>query len=203
MLHVSRSSDLLLPIYPLVERQTFPRRRLALSWLLIAGLLFLASLASCTAVLDIKADTPLKPDGRWVLLPFRDHGETPQAGERAEELASSLMRVCWNIDLQSYPVTKESSELVDFDERQRYEKALEWARGQGYTYGLSGSVQEWRYRSGSEGEAAVGLSLRVVNIKTGRPEWLATGSRSGMGSQTVSGVAERLMRQMVDQIKMK
>lgn len=203
MLHVSRSSDLLLPIYPLVERQTFPRRRLALSWLLIAGLLLLASLASCTSVLDIKGDTPLKPDGRWVLLPFRDHGETPQAGERAEELASSLMRVRWNIDLQSYPLTKESSELVDFDERQRYEKALEWARGQGYTYGLSGSVQEWRYRSGAEGEAAVGLSLRVVNIKTGRPEWLATGSRSGMGSQTVSGVAERLMRQMVDQIKMK
>jgi hypothetical protein len=138
-----------------------------------------------------------------VLLPFGDYGETPQAGERAEELASSLMRVRWNLDLVRYPVTKESTALVDLDERQRYESALLWAREQGFVYGLAGSVQEWRYRSGSEGEAAVGLSLRVINIKTGRPEWLATASRSGFGSQTVSGIAERLVRTMVGQIQLK
>ena len=187
----------------LVELPTYPRLSLLLAWLLIAALFLAVTLTGCTSVLDIRGGAPLNPQARWVLLPFGDYGETPQAGERAEELASSLLRVRWNIDLPRYPDTKESVALVDIDERQRYEKALQWARAEGFVYGLAGSVQEWRYRNGSEGEAAVGLSLRVINIQTGRPEWLATGSRSGFGAQTVNGVAERLLRTMVDHIQLK
>ncbi len=162
----------------------------------------LVLLSACTSVLDVKADTPLSAKSRWALLPFGDFGETPQAGERAEEIASSLMHVKWNVELERYPSSKETADLVDLDERQRYEKALAWARSEGMLYGLTGSVQEWRYRAGSEGEAAVGLTLRVVNIKTGRSEWLASGARSGFGAQTVSGLAERLIGQMLGQIRM-
>lgn len=187
----------------LVVRPNHPQLRLLVAWLLMLALFLGVTLAGCTGELDVRADKPLTSGARWVLLPFGDYGETPQSGERAEELASSLVRVRWNIDLLRCPDTKETAALVDIDEHQRYEKALQWARTQGFVYGLAGSVQEWRYRNGSEGEAAVGLSLRVVNIQTGRPEWLATGSRSGFGSQTVSGVAERLLRKMVDHIQLK
>lgn len=198
-----QGSDALLSLGLLGDRRRFVRLRLLLSWALILGLFYLALLAGCSSVMDVKAGSALSPQARWALLPFGDYGETPQAGERAEVLASTLMRVRWNIDLQRYPVTKESATLVDLDERQRYEKALQWAREQGFQYGLAGSVAEWRYRSGSEGEAAVGLSLKVVNIQTGRPEWLATGARSGMGTETVSGAAERLIRNMFNQMKIK
>ncbi|HRI48563.1 MAG TPA: hypothetical protein PLW65_00160 [Pseudomonadota bacterium] len=202
-MYVPHNTDSLVPPIPAIERLTYPRLRLMLAWLLMMGLFFMVTLAGCSSVMDIRPGMPLSSGARWVLLPFGDYGETPQAGERAEELASSLVRVRWNIDLQRYPETKESVALVDIDERQRYEKALQWARAEGYVYGLAGSVQEWRYRNGSEGEAAVGLSLRVINIQTGRPEWVATGSRSGFGAQTVSGVAERLMRAMVDHLALK
>ncbi len=202
-MYLSQTAESLNVQDPAVVQATHPRLRLALSWLLILGLFLVVALSGCANVMDVRGGMPLTSGARWVLLPFGDYGETPQAGERAEELASSLLRVRWNIDLPRYPVTKETASLVDLDERQRYEKALLWARAEGYVYGLTGSVQEWRYRNGSEGEAAVGLSLRVVNIQTGRPEWTAAGSRSGFGSQTVSGVAERLLRAMVDQIPMK
>lgn len=178
--------------------------RLSLSLWLCLGLgLTLGALGGCSSTLDVKANTPLNARATWALLPFGDYGETPQAAERAEELASSLMQVRWNIDMVRYPTSKESLALVDLDERQRYEKALQWARDEGIIYGLAGSVQEWRYRSGAEGEAAVGLSLRVINIQTGRSEWLATGSRSGFGSQPVSGVAERLIGDMVGRIRLR
>lgn len=170
---------------------------------LLVVLFLIATQVGCTSVMNVKSGATLDSSVTWMLLPFNDYGETPQAGERAEELTSSLMRVLWDIELTRYPVTKESAALVDLDERQRYEKALQWAREQGFVYGLTGSVQEWRYRNGSEGEAAVGLSLRVINIKTGRADWLATGARSGFGAQTVSGVAERLLRSMLRQIRMK
>jgi hypothetical protein len=201
-MYVPQESELL-PAYPLIEPLPRPRLALGVSWLVITGLLFLVTLTSCTSVMHVKGGPPLRSGVTWVLLPFGDFGETPQAGERAEELATALLRVRWNLDLDRYPPTKESAALVDLDERQRYDQALKWAREQGYIYGLTGSVQEWRYRNGSEGEAAVGLSLRVVNIKSGRPDWLATGSRSGFGAQTVSGVAERLLGKMIDQLRIK
>ncbi len=187
----------------LLDRPTHPHLRLILSWLLILILFLIAMLAGCVSELDVRSGPPLQRAARWALLPFGDYGETPQAAERAEELATTLWRVRWNIDLQRYPDTKESAALVDIDERQRYEKALQWARAEGYVYGVAGSVQEWRYRNGSEGEAAVGLGLRVINIQTGRPEWVAIGARTGFGSQTVSGIAERLMRRMLNQLKVK
>ncbi len=202
-MHIEHSSELLIPAFVFVEQHRRTRLRQVLTWLFITGILLLALLAGCTGVMDVKAGPPLSSAGKWILLPFGDYGETPQAGERAEELASALVRVRWNIDLQRYPVTKESADLVDLDERQRYDKALEWARGHGYELGLGGSVQEWRYRSGGDGEAGVGLSLRVIDIKTGSPLWLATGARSGFGAQTVSGVAEQLLRDMVEKITVK
>lgn len=168
----------------------------------LTAVLGLLLLAGCTSVLDVRAGARCDPKVRWALLPFGDYGETPQAGERAEELTASLMRVRWNIHLERYPATRESTAMVDLDERQRYDQALQWAREQGYDYGVTGSVQEWRYRNGAEGEAAVGLSLRVVQIKTGRPDWVASGAQSGLGPQTVSGVAERLLGKMINQMKM-
>jgi len=197
------SSDILLPHDPSAPETRHPYLGLALSWLTIAALFLLALLAGCTSVMKVQSSTPLQSGVNWALLPFGDYGETPQAGERAEELTSSLMRVRWNLDLERYPATKEASALVDLDERQRFDRALQWARDQGFVYGVAGSVQEWRYRSGAEGEAAVGLSLRVINIRTGKPEWVATGSRAGFGAQTVSGVAEQLISKMIDQMKMK
>lgn len=184
--------------------ETRPRWLTAMPAVVALGLfLLMVTLAGCTSTLNVKENTPLHSGASWALLPFSDYGETPQAGARAEEIANSLLRVRWNIDMERYPVTKESAALVDLDERQRYERALQWARDQGFMYGLAGSVQEWRYRNGSEGEAAVGVTLRVVNIKTGRPEWLASGSKSGFGAQTVSGVAEQLLGKMISQMKMK
>jgi hypothetical protein len=196
------NSSLRLTLYPPIEPRSHPRLSLAFAWLVLAALLYVVTLAGCTSVLHVKAGPPLSAGVPWALLPFGDFGETPQAGERAEELATSLLRMRFGLDLERYPATRESAALVDLDERQRYDKALQWAREGGFVYGLTGSVQEWRYRSGADGEAAVGLSLRVINIKTGRPEWLASGSRSGLGAQTVSGIAERLLSTMINQIRM-
>lgn len=202
-MNASRTSHVCKADSALMERGAAFPFGWSLLWWMFLGMMVLLALTGCTSVMDVKRGTPLERSATWVLLPFSDYGETPQAGERAEEMASSLMRVRWDVDLLSYPATKESVALVDLDERQRYDKALLWAREQGYVYGLTGSVHEWRYRNGSEGEAAVGLSLRVISIKSGRAEWLATASRSGIGAQTVSGVAERLLRSMLSQMWMK
>lgn len=157
-------------------------------------LLFLLLLGACT-VIDVQRGARLDLRARWALLPVRDHGDGQQAGERVEELLATLLRTRLNVDPARCPAQK--AQDPEPDEQQRYEQALAWARKGGFAYGLTGSVQEWHYRSGADGEAAVGLSLSVIDLTSGGTLWTASGSRSGWGRQTVSGVAQTLLRDLL------
>jgi hypothetical protein len=152
------------------------------------------------AVVDVARPVPLKLDSRWTLLPVQDHSETSQAGERVEETLSTLMRTQLNVELAKYPTpspSKSGDSDTEVDDRQRYEQALSSARKEGFAYGLGGSVTEWRYRSGADGEAAVGLTVSLVDIASGRTLWSASGSRAGWGRETASGTAQKLLRQLL------
>ena len=76
------------------------------------------------------------------------------------------------------------------------EKALAWARGNGLRYGLTGSVDEWRYKVGVDGEPAVGVSLQLLDITTGAVVWTATGSKSGWSREALSAVAHKLLDEL-------
>ncbi|HXN40920.1 MAG TPA: hypothetical protein VN918_03965, partial [Myxococcaceae bacterium] len=88
----------------------------------------------------------------------------------------------------------------DFDEQRRFEDSLAWARTKGFVYGLTGTVEEWTYRTGLDGDAAVGLTLQVIEMESGRVVWSASGSRSGWGRETLSGVAHKLMDSLLAEL---
>ena len=128
-----------------------------------------------------------QPGAKWALLPFVDYSDSTQAGGRLEDTLSSLLRTRLRVDITKYPVAAEPENSVDLDERQRYQRALSWAKKEGFTYGIGGSVNEWRYRSGADGEAAVGFTLHVVDLESGKTVWTATGARSGWGARPPVG----------------
>jgi hypothetical protein len=171
-------------------------RRSALT-LLVASALFPA--AGC-AVVDVQRSAALDLTARWALLPILDYTDTTLAGARVEDPLCTLVRARWSLELVRYPAAPEQESLADLDERQRYRQALEWARKDGYAYGLTGSVNEWKYRSGADGEAAVGLTIQVVDVRSGRVVWSATGARAGWGRETASSVAQKLIRSMLSQL---
>jgi hypothetical protein len=165
--------------------------------------LSVAGQAGC-AVIDVQRGAPLNMHARWALLPIVDYSEATQAGARVEDTVSALMRMRLQVELTKYPLDKDGKGgdvAVELDERQRYERALEWAKKEGFTYGITGTVNEWRYRNGADGEAAVGFTLNVVDPASGRTLWSATGARSGWGRETVSGTAQRLLRAMLVRIE--
>lgn len=58
-------------------------------------------------------------------------------------------------------------------------------------------MAEWRYKSGMDGEPAVGMTLEIVDIESGRGIWSAGGARTGWYWDAVSGVAQKLIRKLL------
>jgi len=103
--------------------------------------------------------------------------------------------------LEQYPAALPEDVLPELDERRRYTRALDWARRHAPGYGVTGNVIEWRYKTGPDNEPAVGLVLQIIDIKSGEVLWSAAGSRSGWGRESLSGTAQKLLRDLLGNVQ--
>jgi hypothetical protein len=167
----------------------------------MALLAFALLLVSCGSTnTTVHRTGPVRMTGRWALLPMVNNSETPQAGERVEAMLDTLLRKNGVAFLDRYPAPKEDDTHLVTSDRQRYEAALEWARTAKYDFAVGGSVEEWRYKSGLDAEPAIGVSMRVLEISTGKVLWAATGSKTGGASENTSATALKLLDSMVQEL---
>jgi len=157
----------------------------------------------CGTVTRIHAPVPLTARNRWVVLPFTNLAETVQAGERAEAMLDTVLRDRGIGSLDRYPAPKDDELRFSLSDRARFDSALAWAKGQHYDYGVTGSVEEWRYKSGNESEPAVGMTLTVIDLTNSKVVWSGSGSREGSSFQNASGVALTLLGTLVDGMPLK
>lgn len=162
----------------------------------IAMAMSLLLLAGCAGQYAKRA-VPLPADAKWAVLPVMNYAQTPQAGKSAESILFTLLHRRGISDLRRYPAGTGDG-LPDLNDERRMRDALTWARNENIRYGITGSVEEWQYKAGLDGEPAVGLTVRVVNVSTGRVLWSASGARSGWGYDTLSGTAQELLDDLVD-----
>ncbi len=162
-----------------------------LQWFGLAALLVL--LGACAATTSAPAPR-IVSGAQWVILPIANHTDTPQAGARAEAIAETLLRVRGVSELRRYPVTPSADALFEDNARKAQDEALTWARQQPeLRYALTGSVQEWRYKVGLDGEPAIGLDLQVIDLQSQKVIWSAGGAKTGWGRESLAGVAQELM----------
>lgn len=164
------------------------RMTTALIWL---AALLLAGCATTTS--STVGQETLDPQARWALLPVVNNTETPQAGLSAEALVEHHLLGRGIGRLQRYPVTLSRDSLFEPTERKLSEEAQKWAREQGARYAITGSIEEWRYKVGLDGEPVVGVTLRVIELSSGRIVWSASGARSGWSRDGLSAVAHQLI----------
>jgi TolB-like protein len=161
-----------------------------------AALLAAAALAGC-APIQHSASPAMSCSEKWAVLPFHNYSETPQAGQAVARIVENALRSRGLGDLHYYPSSLDDS-LGEYGMSQgQYERALDWAKGQNARYAVTGSVTEWRYKSGMDGEPAVGLTLEVVDVESGKGIWSAGGARTGWSSDALSGVGLKLVRSMI------
>jgi len=161
-----------------------------------AAALLALGLAACSTT-DIGNAPTLPANARWGLLPFANHTETPQAGLRAEAISETILRTNGMSDLQHYPASLNNETLFEPMDRKQLDAALQWARSENIGYALTGTVDEWRYKVGIDGEPAVGMTLQLIEVATGKVVWAAAGAKSGWSREALSAVAQKLARQLL------
>ena len=173
----------------------------------LIGLLFLGLaglISACAMTTDVmRNNSALGQEARWALLPIVNHTPEPQAGLRAEAITETLLRVRGVNDLQRYPAKLGSDSVFAPADRSLLEEAQAWARKDRIRYGITGAVDEWRYKVGVDGEPAVGITLQVIDLQTSQVVWSAAGAKSGTSRQAVSAVAQELVRNLLEELRLK
>jgi polysaccharide biosynthesis protein PelC len=153
-------------------------------------------LSACTTTQVQSLPSEIDKGASWALLPILNLTETPQAGLRAEAILESLVRAGGIKNLKRYPSNLNTESIFDPVERKAQELALVWAKGEKVRFAISGTVDEWRYKVGVDGEPAVGLTLQIQDLSNGAVIWTAAGSKSGWSREALSAVAQKLIAQL-------
>ncbi|SEK42095.1 hypothetical protein [Nitrosovibrio tenuis] len=158
-------------------------------------------LTACS-VIDVQKGSSFSSSGRWMILPFQNYSQTPRAGEQVEEMLATLFRIRGISNIEMYQQQDEDkSGLLEFDDRKRQEKALLFALKDKVSYAVTGSVDEWQYKLGVGSEPAVGLTIRVIEISSGKVVWSARGARSGWSTGSLSGTAQKLLGELISSVE--
>lgn len=167
-------------------------KRLLLFCMLLAGLA-----AGCTTIHQSAQGTASLHE-EWAVLPFLNNTETPYAGERAESIATALLYARGVTRVTTVPAEqREADQLLPERGVKRQQEALAWARAKGIRYVMSGSVTEWRYKVGLDGEPVVGITLQVLQLPEATVIWSGSGSKSGWSRDAVSAVAQQVLEDLI------
>ena len=146
-------------------------------------------LAACATTALPTQGLQIPAQDKLAVLPFANATEAPQAQDRAQTITVALLRQKGLSTVVVYP-QEPSDNPLEAQPSPTGAQTLDWARAQGASYALSGTVTEWRYKTGVDSEPAVGLTLQVTDMRSGRVVWSATGGRSGWGYQALAAVGQ-------------
>jgi len=159
------------------------------------------NLLAARSVIDVQKGPSFSSSERWIILPFQNYSQAPRAGEQVEEMLATMFRIRGIANIEMYQQQDEDkSEWLEFNDRKRQEKALLLANKHKFSYAVTGSVDEWQYKLGVGSEPVVGLTIRIIEIPSGKIVWSASGARSGWSTGSLNGTAQKLLRDLISRV---
>lgn len=157
------------------------------------GTLFL--LLSCSSgVLNVQKK-PATSGPVIVVLPFENYTETPLAGLRVSSIAEGV------VSSMGYNLKKDLVYIEDKEYTQKeIQEFMKKLADKGARYVVTGSVNEFRYKAGIDGEPVASITLRIYDLKTGDLIYTATGSMSGWHYQSVSILTQKILASLLKQV---
>ncbi len=166
-------------------------------------LIFLSALLiGCTTINVAPQVAVINPDCRWGIATFVNNTETPQAGKRAMSIAANLLRSRGIVDLSVYQPYADCSLLnVCPNATTQIKNVLAWARRNKIRYVMMGSVNEWQYKVGLDGEPVAAVDLELYDSFSGIVVWSAVGSKIGSSRSGLGNTAQDLMAHMISDLR--
>jgi TolB-like protein len=174
------------------------RKHLPKLKLVTVGVGAMALSACATDVLHASRPPAITDTAALAVLPFANYTTTPGAGERASSITASLLIAHHMTDVMTVRPLK--GDGLPLGQLPHNRTNLKQAARKGAHYALDGSVEEWRYTIGLDGEPAVAVTLNLVDVQTGKTVWSATASRSGNPRESVGVLAEETINAMLSRL---
>ncbi len=127
----------------------------------------------------------------YAVVPFYNFTETPMAGLRVSHIVEGVLRAKGYRVFNRY--WKEEEDLTS-DEIKNLIREL---KNKDVRYVISGTVNEWRYKTGIDGEPAVSFTVYVLDTISGSIVWSGTLSRSGFSYESLGVTAQKLVEKVI------
>jgi hypothetical protein len=166
-----------------------------------AFLLLAAGLCGC-ATDQLNAAPSPHPDkyAVWCVVAPINNTSTPYAGGRVQQQLAALLGARGLPHVLVAPSADDSGPLPIGNDAKDERQALAWAQHHGARYVLLGSVDEWHYKIGLDGQPAVGFTLRLTDLETGRTVWSGAASASGGSREGLAVLSERTLTTLVGRL---
>lgn len=151
--------------------------------------LFVAVVAGCSSVYNVQTGgVEVDKKETIAIVPFENHTQTPDAGKQASKIVEGVARS------EGYNVTY-TAVKIDHDDALRLDRSLLPATTR---YLLVGEVNEWRYKTGIDGEPAVSMMVKLYDLRSDEIVWSAIGAKSGWGFDSVGVVAQKVAEELIE-----
>lgn len=161
----------------------------------------LLAITACSTHKVYQSDT-ITASSRWLLLPISNLTQAPLAGERTEAILASHLRATGLGRLTEYPRSTEQNRFGLNHDQIQLQQAKVWAKSQSAQYWVTGTVDEWQYKAGLDGEPAIGISLKIIDANTEQVIWSASGARTGWGREGVAVAMHQLIEELLAELNL-
>ncbi|CAM3777326.1 hypothetical protein [Rheinheimera salexigens] len=130
------------------------------------------------------------------IMPLENQSNMPMAQAQAEQLIASVLAE-YGLKVMVYPKLNVNDLQASLEPQQRLAEANKWLSNQANGYVITGSVQEWQYKYGLDGEPAIGVTL-TLSTSQGNTLWRGSVSKSGWGRESLSHIALKALENLLD-----
>ncbi|MEJ5172888.1 MAG: hypothetical protein WHT47_04175 [Hydrogenothermaceae bacterium] len=153
--------------------------------------IFTILIASCAKVVNTTS-LNIKKDAVYTVLPFENLTETPLAGLRVASIVEGVA-VSKGYKVKNGLYGMESKEYT----KQDIDSIISKVKDSGVDYVITGSVNEFRYKTGIDGEPAVSITLKIYDVKNDKVVLTNVGSKTGWSHESVGTVTQKLINSLL------
>jgi TolB-like protein len=157
-------------------------------FLLFFALVFLVSCSTVTNLDHVKLNIK---DKKITVLPFENYTETPLAGLRVKSITEGVVSSKGHkLSIANVRQDKDYSP-------EEIKKLLQELKESNIDYAITGSVNEFRYKTGIDGEPAVSITVKIYDIKQEKEVYTSVSSKTGWSHESITTVAQKILNKII------